>query len=198
MARRVCPIWIGYLLLNPLRKWLENPDKILGPFVREGMTILEPGCGMGYFTLPLARMVGPKGRVVAVEVQPKMLSALRRRAQKAGLMDRIDVRETGADGLGLDDLSDKVDFTAAIHMVHEVPDQTCFFSDVWKVLKPGGRLLVVEPKGHVSQDRFEQSLGLAAKVGFQPDSLTVKLGGRVALLTKALKNSINDKNSDTL
>jgi ubiquinone/menaquinone biosynthesis C-methylase UbiE len=71
---------VGYLLLNPVRKLLENPDKILGRFVREGMIVLEPGCGMGYFTLSLARMVGPEGRVVAVGIEPKMLSMLARRA----------------------------------------------------------------------------------------------------------------------
>ena len=90
MADRVCPHWVGYLLINPLRKLFENPNKILGPFVQEGMIVLEPGCGMGYFTLPLARMVGPKGRIVAVDIQPKMLSGLRRRAQKAGLLSRIE------------------------------------------------------------------------------------------------------------
>lgn len=80
MTRLVCPPWVGYLLVNPVRKLLENPDKIMGRFVREGMVVLEPGCGMGYFTLPLARMVGQKGRVVAVDIEPKMLSMLARRA----------------------------------------------------------------------------------------------------------------------
>ena len=98
MAARICPPWKGYLLLNPLRKLLENPNKILGQFVREGMTVLEPGCGMGYFTLPLARLVGPEGRVVAVEIQPKMLSALERRARKAGLLSRIELAKLGRTG----------------------------------------------------------------------------------------------------
>ena len=62
MAEHLCPPWVGYLLLNPLRRLLENPDKMLGQFVQDGMVVLEPGCGMGYFTLPLARMVGPEGR----------------------------------------------------------------------------------------------------------------------------------------
>ena len=95
MGKLVCPPWLGYVLLNPLRKLVENPDKILGRFVREGMIVLETGCGMGYFTLPLARMVGAKGRVVAVDIAPKMLSVLERRAQKAGLLDRIEIRQNG-------------------------------------------------------------------------------------------------------
>jgi len=184
MARLVCPPWVGYLLLNPLRKLLENPDKILGRFVREGMVVLEPGCGMGYFTLPLARMVGPKGRVVAVEIQSKMLSILERRARKPALLDRIELHQAGAEGPGVQDLSGGVDFAVALHTVHEIPDQSSFFNEVWRALKPGGKLLVVEPRGHVSQDQFEQTVAAAEEIGFEPEAVSSKVGGREALLTK--------------
>ena len=184
MAKRLCPHWVGYLLINPLRKLFENPDKMLGPFIRKGMIVLEPGCGMGYFTLPLARMVGPKGRVVAVEIQPKMLSALGRRARKAGLLDRIELRPIGPEGLGIEELSGVVDVAVALHMVHEVPDQTAFFTDVWKALKPGGKLLVIEPKGHVSQDQLKQTVTASEGIGFRPEYLPNKMGGRGALLMK--------------
>lgn len=184
MAHRVCPPWVGYILLNPLRKFIENPDKLLGPFVREGMTVLEPGCGMGFFTLPLARMVGPQGRVVAVEVQEKMLSVLSRRARKAKLLGRMDLRHIGKDGLGIKDLSNRVDFTAAIHVVHEVPDQMVFFKEVWEALKPGGKLLVIEPKGHISPKEFQQSLSEAKETGFHPEALPKGMDGRKALLVK--------------
>ena len=184
MADQVCPFWVGYLLLNPLRKLLENPDKILGQFVREGMIVLEPGCAMGYFTLPLARMVGPRGRVIAVEVQVKMLSALERRARKANLVDRIELRQAGAEGLGVEDLSGQVDFAVAIHMVHEVPEQAFFFEELWKALKPGGKLLVIEPKGHVSEAQFEQTLTTAENAGFRQEPLPGKVGGRSGLLVK--------------
>lgn len=184
MAHHVCPHWIGYLLINPLRKLFENPNKILGPFVQEGMIVLEPGCGMGYFTLPLARMVGPKGRVLAVDIQSKMLSALRHRARRAGLLDRIELRHITDDGLGVKDFSGEVDFAVALHVVHEVPDQTSFFADVWDTLKQGSKLLVVEPKGHISQDEFAESVGAAEKVGFVPEALTKIVGDRAALLIK--------------
>ena len=184
MADHICPPWIGYLLINPLRKLLENPNKTLGPFAQEGMTVLEPGCGMGYFTLPLARMVGPTGRVVAMDIQPKMLSVLERRARKAGLLDRIVLRHADGDGMGLEDLSGMVDFTAALHVVHEVPDQRRFYKEAWKALKLGGKLLVVEPRGHVSQEKFEQSVSLAKKIGFQNEPLSHKVSGRKILLIK--------------
>jgi len=184
MAEHVCPPWLGYLLLNPLRKLLENPDKMFGQFVRDGMVVLEPGCGMGYFTLALARMVGPDGRVVAVELQNKMLSVLSRRARKAGLSGIIELRQTAADGLGVEDLSGEVDFAVAIHLVHEISDQGAFFAQIWKALKPGGKLLVVEPKGHVSLNSFKQTVATAKKTGFERETLAGKAGKRKALLIK--------------
>jgi len=184
MAERVCPFWVGYLLLSPLRRLLENPDKILGRFVREGMTVLEPGCGMGYFTLPMARMVGPEGRVVAVEVQPRMLSVLERRARKAGLLERIELRRARAGGLGVGDLSGEVNFAAALHVVHEMPDQATFFRETWEALKPGARLLVVEPRGHVSLEEFKNTVAVAEKAGLKSEGLSRKSGGRRALLIK--------------
>src|SRR5437667_12782103 len=86
MAHRVCPWWIGYLLASPVRRWLgQDPVEILAPYVREGMTVLEPGPGMGFFTLELARLVGTSGRVVAVDIQPKAIERLKRRAAEARL-----------------------------------------------------------------------------------------------------------------
>lgn len=184
MGERICPPWFGYFLLIPLRKRIENPDKMLGPFVREGMVVLEPGCGMGYFSLPLARMVGPSGRVVAMDIQPKMLSVLGRRAEKAGLRERIDLRCIGSDGLGIGDLSDKVDFAAAVHVVHEVGDKAGFFTGIWGALKSGANLLIVEPKGHVPRDRFETALTIAQQIGFRAGSQAPAIRGRVAVLTK--------------
>jgi len=186
MAEHVCPPWIGYFPLNPLRKLVENPNKIFGPFVREGMVVLEPGCAMGFFTLPLARMVGPTGRVIALEIQDKMLSVLARRAEKAGLLDRIELRCISANSYDLDDLSGRVDFAAAIHVVHEVPNKALLFTEIWKALRPGGSLLVVEPKGHVSQGAFEKTVAIALKAGFTPKALPKKIGGRSASLIKKM------------
>ena len=171
-------------MLNPLRNLLENPDRMLGGFVRPGMIVLEPGAGMGYFTLPLARMVGPQGRVVAVDIQEKMVSKLKKRAQRAGLSQRIEVRLAGPEGLGVKDLAERVDFVPAIHVLHEMPDQASFFSDIRKALKTGGRLLVIEPKGHVSRRAFERTVAGAEAAGFRPQADFARRGGRWALFTK--------------
>jgi len=180
----VCPPWLGYFLLSPLRKIVEHPEKMLGPLVREGMTVLEPGSGMGYFTLPLARMVGPTGRVVAVDIQPKMIAALTRRARKAGLAERIVARQSSPKGFGLGDLSGTVDVAVAIHVVHEIPGRLDFFSEMWAALKPAGKLLVVEPKGHVSRQAFAQTVEEATEAGFTQAPVTWKLGGRSAVFVK--------------
>ncbi len=184
MAKRVCPPWIGYFLLNPLRKLFENPDKILHQFVHEGMTVLEPGCGMGFFTLPLARLVGPKGRVIAIDIQPKMLSVLARRAKKAALSERIELRQVASTGLGIEDFSGEVDFVAAFHMVHEMPNPSDFFTEVWKALKPGGKVLVIEPKGHVTYDQFKEIVDSAEKIGFRVNTDFSKVSDRKSLLQK--------------
>ena len=97
MGHRICPWWLGYVLASPLRRLLQDPVAIVKPYVREGMTVLEPGPGMGFFTVELAREVGASGRVVAVDVQPRMVAGLKRRLAKAGLRERIDTRLASSD-----------------------------------------------------------------------------------------------------
>ncbi|KAA0252742.1 MAG: class I SAM-dependent methyltransferase [Acidobacteria bacterium] len=162
----VCPWWIGALLCCPVRKLVEPPGRLLGPHVRPGMTVLEPGCGMGFFSLPLARMVGPQGKVVCVDLQPKMIEGLRRRARRAGLSDRVEASVcTGAD-LGVERHAGRFDLAVAVHMLHEVARPEAFLAQVFAALRPGGSLLVLEPRGHVSREALEASLALAETTGF--------------------------------
>lgn len=169
MAERVCPWWMGYWLASPMRRWwMQTPEKLLAPYVREGMTVLEPGPGMGFFTLPMARMVGPAGRIVAVDIQAKMLESLRRRAARAGLHTRIDTRLALADSMGVGDLKGAVDFLLAFAVVHELPSVAVFFSEAAAALKPGGLLLLAEPSGHVKPEMFNRELETARLAGLEP------------------------------
>jgi len=131
------------------------------------MVVFEPGCAMGFFTLPLARMVGPEGKVVAVDLEPRMLATLERRAHRAKLAERIEIRQCEADRLGITDLTERVDFCSAIHVVHEVPDPEGFFGEIRRSLKPEAKLLVIEPKGHVSAEDFEHFVTVAEEVGLR-------------------------------
>jgi ubiquinone/menaquinone biosynthesis C-methylase UbiE len=167
MAQQVCPWWLGYFLLTPVRRWWQDPAKILREHVASGMTAVEVGPGMGYFTLELARLVGPHGRVIAVDIQPRMLAGLRRRAERAGLTRRIETRQATSSGLGIGDLAGKVGFVLAFAVIHELPDAVSFFAEVAPTLTPAGRVLVAEPRGHISEAAFAVTLEQAAAAGFR-------------------------------
>ncbi len=184
MAGRVCPVWIGWLLASPVRKLVQNPEKILRPYIKEGMTVIEPGSAMGFFSLPAAKMVGPAGKLVCIDLQEKMLASLRKRATKAGLGDRIECRACNETSLLIDDLAGSIDFAFAIAVVHEVPDQGRFFREIHQALKPGGLMLFAEPKGHVKPADFAQSLLAAENHGFTLIEQGVAFGGLHALLKK--------------
>jgi len=167
MAEHICPVWVGHLLASPVRKLLQNPRRILTPYVTEGMTVLDVGSAMGFFSLPLARMVGERGRVLCVDLQEKMLIALRKRAGKAALLGRIETRTCSQNSLQLDDVKERIDFVLACAVVHEVPEPKKFFSEIYAALKQSAKFLIFEPKSHVSKRGFEASIELAEKAGFR-------------------------------
>ncbi|MEW6584722.1 MAG: class I SAM-dependent methyltransferase [Nitrospirota bacterium] len=164
---RVCPWWLGYLLASPLRRFLQDPEEILKPYIKEGMSVIDVGCGMGFFSLPIAGMVGERGRVVCIDLQEKMIRGLIKRAEKAGLSGRIEPRTCPNDSLNVDDLSGKIDFVLAFALVHEVPDKERLFSEIHCTMNEPGKLLVVEPKGHVSRKDFEKTVSIALNAGFK-------------------------------
>ena len=184
MPHRLCPWWIGYPLICPLRRFGQNPDKILAPYVREGMIVLEPGPGMGFFTLALARMVGPSGRIIAVDIQSKMLERLKRRAAKVGLMERIETRLASSDSLEIADLGESIDFTLAFAVVHELSDVARFLAEVSAASKVGATLLLAEPKGHVKEPEFQSQLQAASQAGFNVVDRPAIGRSHVALLKK--------------
>lgn len=184
MTHRVCPWWLGYWLICPLRRRGQNPREILAPHVHEGVTVLEPGSGMGFFTLDLARLVGTSGRVVAVDIQPKMLDRMRRRAAQAGLLGRVDVRLASSDSMGITDLRGSIDFTLAFAVVHEFPDTASFFLEVAAASKPGASLLLAEPSGHVRASEFDSELEAASQAGFHLADRPIIRSSQAALLKK--------------
>lgn len=181
---RVCPWWLGCLLANPLRRWLHDPSAILGPHVAAGMTVLEPGPGVGHFTLELARLAGPGGRVVAVDVQPRMLDVLLRRAARAGLAGRIEARPCRPDSLGVEDLAGRVDFLLAFAVVHELPDAGRFFEEASRALRPGGRLFLAEPAFHVGTRELAETLRAAERAGLEAIGAPRVRFSRTALLRR--------------
>ena len=167
MSDHVCPWWIGYFLICPARRLFQNPVTMLSPYIKNGMTTMDLGCGMGYHSLDMARMAGLEGKVVCVDLQEKMIRSLVKRATKAGLIERIEHRVCTKESLGIEDLAGQVDFALAANIVHEVPDAQKFFEQVYPVMKPEGTLLVSEPKGHVSKKSFQKTIAIAQEIGFK-------------------------------
>jgi ubiquinone/menaquinone biosynthesis C-methylase UbiE len=128
------------------------------------MTALDIGCGRGFNSIGLARIVGKEGRVISVDVQQEMLNMLERRARRAGLADRIYLHRCETDTLGI---QETVDFANAFWMVHEVPDTGNLLSEIFSILKPDGKLLIAEPKFHVSPAAFQEMISIAESTGFR-------------------------------
>lgn len=164
--RHICPWWMGYFLINPIRKSRHNPDQILGNFLKQGMTTADFGSAMGYFSLPMARMVGNEGRVYCFDIQQKMLAKLSSRASNAGFTEIIrPILINGNDDY--QPFRETMDFILLFAVAHEVPDQARLFSDLASMMKPGSLLLFAEPSGHVKQGDFQNALALAGKAGLK-------------------------------
>ena len=166
---------------NFLRPLIHNPEKIFSPFVRPGMRVMDIGCGAGFASIGLARLVGDSGKVVAVDVQPEMLAKVSKRADWAGLGHRIETHQNTADDLGV---RGEFEFINAFYMVHEVPDLASFLSQIHARLMSNGHFLVVEPKFHVSRKSFERMLQLIKKIGFSEFSTLSLLASRAVVWTK--------------
>ena len=166
-THHVCPWWIGYLLIGPVRRIYHNPEKIVRQYVKPGMKILEIGPGMGFFSLPMARLVGENGRVICIDVQEKMLRALERRAKRAGLIGRIHIRLASGNSLPVNDIRGIVDFALLFAVVHEIPDREQLFQEVYASMRSQSFLLLSEPKGHVTKEDYNLTLSFARHSGFE-------------------------------
>lgn len=160
----VCPWWLAYTFDNPIRKIFQEPCKMLAPYVKKGMRVMDVGCGMGFFSIGMAKLIGDKGRILAVDLQSKMLETTARRARRAGVDQRIELHQCTPDSL---DIHVDLDFILAFYMVHEVNDQSDFFRQLQSCLRPSGRILIAEPRFHVSKAAFQKTIEIARSCGLQ-------------------------------
>jgi ubiquinone/menaquinone biosynthesis C-methylase UbiE len=161
----VCPVERAGILDHRIRRWFQDPQKILRPYIEEGMTVLDIGCGPGFFSVDLAHRVGRSGRVIASDLQEGMLQKLRDKIQGTELEERITLHQCGQDKIGV---SVNVDFVLAFYMVHEVPNPKKFFEEIKSILKPRGQMLIVEPPFRVSKRAFEETIRKAREAGWKP------------------------------
>ena len=179
---RICPVEKAGSLDTKFRRILQNPVKILSPYIREGMTVLDFGCGPGYFTIDMAQMVGKTGRVFATDLQDGMIQKLKAKIQGTEIELRIILHKSEANKIGL---TEEVDFVLAFYVVHELTDKVSFFNELSSILRPKGKILIVEPPFHVSKAAFSETIKKAEDAGFISDK-----GPRIILNKTAILNKI--------
>jgi ubiquinone/menaquinone biosynthesis C-methylase UbiE len=179
---RVCPVERAGRLDNRIRRWLQNPQKILSPYIEEGMTVLDIGCGPGFFSIEMAQMVGKSGQVIAVDLREGMLQNLRSKIQGTGLEQRITLHKSEANRIGT---SEKIDFALAFYVIHELPDQKHFFEELESLLKPKAQTLIVEPPFRVSKKAFEETIRKARDAGLTPAAGPRVFLSRTTILKKS-------------
>ncbi len=160
----VCPWWFAYAFDNPIRTFFHNPEEMFTNYVKEGQVVADIGCGMGYFSLGLAKLVKERGKVYAIDIQEQMLSRVKTRAIKAGLSDIIITQLIDPKKLIL---KEQLDFALAFWMVHETEDNKQFLSEVFDGLKDKGMLFITEPKFHVSPKELNEEIEIAESIGFK-------------------------------
>ena len=163
-GKHVCPSWCCFTFDNKLRTFFHKPEKMLSPFIQPGYVVLDIGPGQGYFTIPMARMVGEMGKVIAIDIQEKMLEVLMAKAARQKLDNRIIAKLVDPDQPEIEYMPD---FVLAFWMVHEVPDQEKFLKTVCISLKTGKYLLIAEPRLHVTDAMFRKTIKIAENTGFE-------------------------------
>ncbi len=181
----VCPVAIAGSLDTKVRRLFQNPQAILQSYVKEGMTALDMGCGPGFFTIDMARMVGESGRVIAADLQDGMLQKLKKKIHGSELENRIALHRCDEDKIGIEE---EVDFILAFYMVHEVPQQDKFFKEIASILKTSGVMLMVEPPLHVSWAAFSQSIKSAKNAGLLTREGPKMLFSKTAIIRSTLKS----------
>ena len=161
---KVCSVERAGALDLSLRKLVNNPHKILKRYIKEGMKVMDLGCGPGFFTIEMAKMVGKNGKVTAADLQKGMLDIVRKKVTDQNLQNIVEFHNCPVDKIGL---SETFDFILVFYMLHEVPDQSAFINELFSLIKPGGRVLIAEPRFHVTKEDFDNSIKDFKNIGFE-------------------------------
>ena len=161
--KRICPVERAGGLDNKIRRFIQNPYKILKPYIQKGMIVLDIGCGPGFFSIDMANMVGESGQVIASDLQEEMLQIVQNKIKGSELENRVLLHRCKENKVGV---SKQVDFILLFYMVHEVSNKESFFSEIKTILRKNGKILIVEPPFHVSKLEFKQMIKLTNDIGF--------------------------------
>ena len=179
--KRICPVEYAGGLDNFIRRFLQNPGKILKPYIKEGMTVLDLGCGPGFFSTEIAKILNETGKVIAADLQEGMLEKVRQKIRGTSLEHRIELYKCQAESIGI---TEKVDFVLAFYMIHEVLDQDKLFLELQSILKSNGNIFIIEPIFHVSKKSFEHMIDRVKRIGFEITDRPKSFLSRSVVLTK--------------
>ena len=178
-----CPWWFCFTFDNFTRPWYQDPYKVLSGLIIPGYKVLDVGPGRGYFTLPLASMVGEEGIVYALDIQKKMLEILKSKTEKKGHSNVIAHLYDGNKFC----LNESFDFVNIFWMFHEIRNKENFLNELKAVCKPGCKILFVEPYVHVAKKAFNKSLQLFTNNGFKVLEI-IKINFSRACLLEVIKD----------
>jgi ubiquinone/menaquinone biosynthesis C-methylase UbiE len=153
---------------------------LFSPYIRPGDTVLDIGCGPGAFISGLARLVGDNGKVIAIDLQNEMLLLAKKKAESAGVLDRIHFHQCSNNSLNI---SIQANFALTFYMLHEAPDPMGLINQVCKLLTPGGYYYLSEPKFHVTEKEYRDVVEQCTSNGM----VVIKEGGlfsRTAIFQK--------------
>ncbi|MCC5888202.1 MAG: class I SAM-dependent methyltransferase [Gammaproteobacteria bacterium] len=163
-AGQAYPPQLALLLRNPLRRMILSPAELLRRLdVRPDDRVLELGPGPGYFSVDVARAL-PRGALLLVDLQPDMLAKAQARLTRAG---QHNVSYHVADARALPLAEGCIDVAFLVAVLGEVPDQAAALSELFRVIRPGGRLNLTEQPGDPDFIPRDVITAMAEAAGFR-------------------------------
>ena len=139
------PAFIGRFLDSDIRRKMQPPDKLIERSgIKQGMRVLEVGCGSGAFVTSVARAVGKTGKVYALDIQPAMLRQLKVKLTKPENQDIKNIKLILGSAYKLPFEDNSIDLVYMVTVLQETPDKQKALKEAGRVLKPGGVLAVTE------------------------------------------------------
>jgi len=139
------PVFISHVLDSRFRRRMQPPEKLIEwSGIRAGMKVLDLGCGSGAFTVPIARAVGSKGRVYALDIQPGMLRQLATKLAKPENNNISNVKPILGSAHELPFADNSLDAVVMTTVLQETPDPGETLQEVRRILRAGGVWAVTE------------------------------------------------------
>jgi len=151
-------------LESAFRYRFQNPTKIVGPYIKPGMTVLDLGCGPGFFTTEIARLLHRTGKVIAADIQNGMLDKVVQKISGTDFEGIVQIHKCQEKCINL---TEEIDFVLAFYSFHEMSSLEKIIDEIKVLLKPDGKILIAEQKFHVRKEAFREIIDLMKIKGFR-------------------------------